>query len=856
MNTEFPKDRNSTSPSHLMAGVVALEQHEARAPSPSCRTAHRSSLVLLGMFILLRSPGNVAHAQDVEVGDVDPAADVGSDPEQAQGPISDESAGEDDGTASASGIALTPVLEVRFTARIDGRLAEARCEGGTNFAASSEGRALTTLSSPPTTSAPVLKLDTGGLLGPSGVARFAESHDAEGMMSLFGDLGIDALVFGVAELGIWRTDLKDALLTLHAANLPIVASNLHCDGPAEHLCQHVQDAADGPVFIDREGLRIAVMSAIPSSALHAVANQHAEGVTLQAPQEAIATAVRRAHQGQADLTIAVLDASTSADAAGEALRLAEALPDDARPDLIIAARAGRQLIFARPPFVAPAIVAAQPGTATRALLRAPIKSVSALTVTDSAQGSSRHRLDILATPIPAPSEDAPLHEAYSRWLTRTGASFCSMWGQPLPGGSLARPFAADDLVQLLAHTTRAVSNAEVAVLNRALVDAAFRPMKAGQLSHGDVMLGVQYDEPIVTANVTEKWLKGLFDRLATYDLIAPGLTKEGDTYKLHGRPLVGGGTYRVATIQFLASGGDDAFPSETVDWSVGRTTVRDAMLATLEAPSSKDPRERTMDGAESWEWVTRTSGDITFSDTSISAPTDDTGAPIYESSQLTRANNTSIGAFGLVQVNAQNPWLGVENEVSARYRDTKTDDGPFTESDDLITLRSTTVYRGWVRESNAFYMPQPYLALYGESEFTVPDTRDYRRVLLRPTGGLRFALLSHVNLQLSGGAEWEGLNPDATVRPGAGALLTLTPYKLLEAGSRSVEVEGSVDYFWTASHRTLRMSADLRVALGGPFSLVFGSRIYGEDRPSVPAAYATDFTAALRIAWLGRTTQF
>lgn len=843
MHTEFPEDRISQPRHRRSTGCTTrpARELERRLVPQAMR------LVVLFAWVFTLPALRIAHAQDGAVAQGDESDVTAETPGEIGASVRpDEETSRD--------IALQPVLEVRFTARIDGRLAEAKCDGDTDFESSSQGRALTTLSGPKMTTAPVLNLDTGGLLGPSGIARFAESHDARAMMTLFETLKIDALVFGVAELGIWRTDLPDALRALHTAGMPILATNLRCEGSAKHLCQHVRDSSDGPLFVERDGLRIAVMSAMPEAALHTVAHQHADGVTVVPPQEAIAAAVRKARLEQADLTIAVIDASASVNAAGEALSLAEALPEHDRPDLIIASRAGRQLIFARPPFVTPAVVAAQPGTATRALLRAPVGGHS--TLTTEAHGPRPYRLDILASPMPVPDAGAPLHGAYETWLKKTGKAFCDQWGKALPGGALSRPFTAEDLLSVLADTTREVGNAEVAVLNRNLVDAAFHPMRAGLLSHGDVMLGVRYDEPIVSADVSDKWLRNLFDRLANYHLVAPGLTKDGDTYKLHGRPLVAGGKYRVSTIQFLASGGDDALPEGEVEWTVGHATVRDAVLASLSAPSRLDPRDRASNSTESWEWVTRTSGDITYSDTSIHAPSDDAGDPIYDSSQLTRANNTSVGGYAVVQVNAQNPWLGVENELSARYRDTKTDDGPFTESDDLITLRSTTVYRGWIRENDAFYVPQPYAALYGESEFTVPDTRDYRRVLVRPTGGLRFALLSHVNLQLSGGAEWEGLDRDAEVRPGAGALLTLTPYKLIEAGTRTVELEGSVDYFFTATHRTLRMSADLRVALGGPFSLVFGSRVYGEDRPSARAAYATDFTAALRVAWLGRTTLF
>jgi len=84
--------------------------------------------------------------------------------------------------------------------------------------------------------------------------------------------------------------------------------------------------------------------------LDRIAPDRAEGLTITAIDVALASAVRTARAQGATLIVAVID-STSA----EAFAMSREMPADARPDLLLLAHEGADMLFARPASVRPAL---------------------------------------------------------------------------------------------------------------------------------------------------------------------------------------------------------------------------------------------------------------------------------------------------------------------------------------------------------------------------------------------------------------------------------------------------------------------------------------------------------------------
>ncbi|MDQ3032735.1 MAG: hypothetical protein M3Y87_09985, partial [Myxococcota bacterium] len=200
-------------------------------------------------------------------------------------------------------------------------------------------------------------LDTGGLLAPHGVARYAADEDPGALAELVEALGYRALALGVQELSAPRASLLDVVRLLRRRGIPTIASNLRCEDEAIPFCDLLVDASDGP-SLHRVGDRTAaVLSFLPEGATQQIAPDLAGGIEIEAIADAMPDAVREARDAGAELVIAIAAMSSSA-----ALELAQRLPEDGRPDLLLLAGAS-DLLFARPATVVPAIAAPPQGDA-------------------------------------------------------------------------------------------------------------------------------------------------------------------------------------------------------------------------------------------------------------------------------------------------------------------------------------------------------------------------------------------------------------------------------------------------------------------------------------------------------------
>lgn len=694
-----------------------------------------------------------------------------------------------------------------------------------------------------------LVVDTGGLLAPHGVARFAARDLPDALADLVVALHYDALAFGENDLGAPRPRTILLARTLAARGVPYVATNLHCDATQTELCDVVLDASDPVLRLEAGTERVALVALLDPEALVRVAPDRSAGLSVDPIAAALPSAVRAARAADPGaLVVAVLD--TTSDAAFD---LARELPDDGRPDLVLLAGEGDDLLFAHPASVEPAIVSPPPGHGAEVIVH-------------------RRDGDRLAMRAEQLAEPGQSHAAaVSAFAAAVGRPYCDAWGTPLAGGRLAREIAPDDVAGLAARIVREFAGADVAFLNTGAIDSSFHASDPGQLTGSDFYVALSYDEPLMVADVPASWLFEALGRLEDHGVLAPGLAgdpEDEESLRIRGRPPVAGAGYRVATIRFLAEGGDDALPPlpegsrwttlehTQPDGTVRYHSLRDVVLRALERPDPRDPRDTRPSPDDPPEWVIRGVLDGDFAGSTVSNPAE------YDAALLDVESTMSMGVKVDLHVDMTAPLFTWENRFRTRYRtqwapsDVEGEDGQFVESLDQIWLRTMGSFRGLRAAPSDVWIPDLYVEAFLESELTRPETRDWHWLLVRPTAGVRFALTTELDVKLQAGLQAQALAPDAEAQFGAGASILLRPWTIIDGGERSLTLEGTADFFAVdlgdRNDWQLRAAIDSALDLAGPLALVIGATLYAQQDAGGPVGVAFTATAGLRLTAITR----
>lgn len=745
-------------------------------------------------------------------------------------------------------------LRIVSTAGVGGRFGRPLCEDGVTIAPVDEMAYLDTLAAEAHEVDAPLLIDAGGLVVPHGVARFATEYDTEALAELVQALGYRAIAFGHRELATSRKTLVPLLRAIQARGVPVLASNLRCEGAAGMLCDVVHDATDELMLFERPGRApIALAAFIDPTALEHVAPDRREGLSVAAIADALPAAVDRARALGATAFVAIVDLDVH-----HALELTHELPEDRRPEMLVLGRTGDEVLFARPPTVHPAIVVAPRNGAVEAIIRPSVGPLPRQVV--ARPMTVRERLDT------HPVED---------FLERIGPRYCHAWGHALSGGTLTTPLDHDGFAELVANLMRLVAGADVAILNRAAVSRSFEGVEDRALTESDVHLALPFDEPLVYADVDRDWLEHLMDRAGPSDLVTPGLAfdddsddsddeEEGDI-RVRGRSPVTRATYRIVTLRFLALGGDGSLPDlppqayhplTLGDDEDDVETLRQMVRRLLASRSSVDPRDRvrSIDGRA--EWILRGAVDGTFSGSSVTNPAN------FDAALLSRSSTLTLGIDVELHADADAPDFTWENGGTLSYRTQWTQStapgvsGAFTEAVDQLQLRSLFGYRGLRGRNSAFYVPDPYVEVFTETELTRPDSRNWHWLLFRPTVGARFPLADVLSVKLQAGLQSQLLSPTPTPQFGVGGVLTLTEWYLLRDGSRGVRLAGTADYFIADLGNTnawqLRTTFDAAIDLIGPLALTLGVQVYAQEERDRAFGAAVDATAGIRLASLGR----
>jgi hypothetical protein len=247
----------------------------------------------------------------------------------------------------------------------------------------------------------------------------------------------------------------------------------------------VLDASD-PAFRARVGTEdAAVLALLDPDVLHRIAPDRAAGLRLTPVDQALPSLVRAARAGGATVVVAVLDVTSD-----EAFALARRLPEDARPDLVVLAGEGDDVLFARPASVTPAISSPPPGGGVEVLL--------------GRSDEMRAGFEMLAVPLDEEGQHAAA--AVDAFVQAIGQPYCDAFGARLPGGHLARELDAAGVADLTAQIVREFAGADVAFLNVSAVETGFRPSDQTGLNASDFYIALEYDEPLQVADVPASWL--------------------------------------------------------------------------------------------------------------------------------------------------------------------------------------------------------------------------------------------------------------------------------------------------------------------------------------------------------------
>lgn len=718
----------------------------------------------------------------------------------------------------------------------EGRLAEPLCRPGRALRPLAFSRYAAALGESTRRQVPNFVFDSGGLLAPHGLTQFALEQAADETASLVRDLGYHALVVGHEELRLPRASLVRSARALAAKGVPMIASNLRCERSARALCDQIVDSSDGVSIHPIENERVALIGIIGPVLFSRLPPKSAQGLQVLSAKESLMAASQQARKQGATVVIASVDFGQGPEAAGAALGLVASLPEGSKPDVVVVAGSGREFLFARPLAFQPALVAAPPSGIVRMQMRREL---------------FLDTLSLIARPLD-PSKYASAK--VQRWIENVGPRYCEIWGDAFAGAPLDHAIDGQGLLELVASILLERTGADVAVLPRSLLEESWRPLRRGRLSASDIKIGLRFEEKVATSQVEAGWLEGMAKSPTDGPWFVQGarVEKDGDEEKveINGRAIESKGSYRIVALESMTLDNDVALPAGP-SWEILDTPSLSALLMDyFDTPRQEDPRRAVKDPSERTEWIYRIDTDATFAGAAVR------NSAGYQQPLLQRTGTVTFGLDSNLRVDVRAPSWDLENIGQILYRLTQTGTGPLTEGADRTSYRATLIWKTFHERKPRFYVPEPFAENYLESELTVPATRDYRAFLVRPTGGLQFSIFEELVFRVSGGFEWQALQPGADVLPGTGFQVVLRPWEFLKKDERRVKFEGLFDYFVSGfpdlNRQTIRMRFDGAFDLTRALSLAIIFNLFGIREAGLPMATASDTSLALRVHWLRR----
>jgi 2',3'-cyclic-nucleotide 2'-phosphodiesterase (5'-nucleotidase family) len=760
--------------------------------------------------------------------------------------------------STAARAAPEDVVRVMFQADIDGRLATPACGRGggetANYAATVAAMAARRDRSEAAGEPKPILLLGGNFSAPDVFGRNLVEGDPAGVR-LFADIigraGYEAAGLGHHELSLGRPHLDRLVGALQAGGLPIVATNLRCDPSRQALCAAMRT----DVIIRRSGHDVGVLAVVEPAVMTGIAASHRKGLSVGDPVTAIVDGVKRLRQAGATRVIVMVQGPRGPGSLDAVDSLAMRLPAGTSPDLILGG----------------GVFDADSGQALRLLRRRgapPIvgSAPEALDVVDVVLGRA-------ATAEPevtlVRADDAVTDPATRALLQSAAASYCARFGQAVSAGHVRQPLTRDMFVAYVLEVMRRRTGAEITVVNRSFVKGAAFPITPvmGAITLGDLHRALPYSSVLGSARLTgpvvEKTLAPLLDNRRA---VIVGLSRKDGNIFVNGRPLDKTRAYRVATVDFVAQGGDALLAAGSFPWQAlpGNPDLRAAVEDFLRTKTGIEDDDPTVDPASDFGTppdrrlliVGLTDVGIDVLDTSIN------NGPGYGDAQLTRTAQTSIKGELTAISTLRLPLHEADGRFNLKYGWARNRPGQGAavagETVDLITFTGTYSYRGLRAAASRFYVPDPYVRTRIESEVTRPDVtatqpRTYHHLLLTETAGAQFTVATKLKLRSGAGAQKQLLAPgdSGRWRPVVEAGGTLDPIAVATVGDLAVRFEALADYMFVdptgLREHQLRGAAKLALPLLPLLFLSVGVEMFAVQRQNLGWAASYDTTIGLRV---------
>ncbi|MCX5741147.1 MAG: 5'-nucleotidase C-terminal domain-containing protein [Proteobacteria bacterium] len=744
---------------------------------------------------------------------------------------------------------LVAPLEIVYHADLEGQMAVPRCgeagEEEPDYAAQvAVIRKLRQDATDRGGSVPITLLG-GDQIAPDLFVRSILKRDGEaGARDLVAALvraGYDAITLGNHELSTERDRLDRFVAATARAGIPIVVSNLRCDVTRQAFCKHVQRE----VMLVRGADKIGVLGVISPKTLATIAKTQLVGITLEDLGTAIPTGVARLRAAGATTVVVMVQVNSGRAGVDEVLALQRTLPLDRAPDVLLAsgmadADGQRATVLVRQDRSPPVV-----GSSTGA------RGVTHVTLAPSPDGPI---IDARAVPSRLDQRD----DETARLLAPHVADYCARFGVPIGAGTgpTTKPALLAYTLDVLQRTT----HAEIALVNTGLVFGHAFPM-TGKLTHAKLKRAMPHAAVVGTLSVAGA---ALADLLATGEasgriaFVGAARPAPGKDFQINGRAIDKARSYELATIDFVAQGGDGGYANDQLKaWQPlrGHPDVRELVESEL-------ARGATFDTPASARLLTSGIGDLIadLSNTSIA------NVSGLGDSQLARAEQRAykLELNALLQLDHPDHRWDTRLNVKFGYARTQPIGMPAAaqETLDLVQLTSLYSYRGLYQgDVPPPAIPSPYSRVSLESELTVPTSRTYRHAELTHTFGALFTVNPRLKLRVGAGYRTELLaNRDSVdpmesqvgrVRMVAEAGATVDPFAIATVRRLAIMVEGSLDYFLLdpggRTEHQGRASGKLSLPLLPLLFLTAGVDIFMVDRDGAGRGASFDTTIGLKL---------
>jgi 2',3'-cyclic-nucleotide 2'-phosphodiesterase (5'-nucleotidase family) len=700
----------------------------------------------------------------------------------------------------------------------------------------------------------------GNTVGPGLFARGLLEHDGaaggELLAALLARAGYDAVGLGHGDLSLDRDRLELFVRALSARGIPVLAANLDCDPARIRLCAGIREE----VIVERGDSRVAVTATVSPLVLGGLPRALRDGMALGSPVEAIKRVARRARLRGVERLVVLADGPRGDAGLEELLRLQRDLA--AVPGVVLVLAAGRGDGGAPALRVlrrdgSPPIVGSTEDTA----------SIASIELAQNAP--DRTDPDLAQVAVLAPSAALPPDAAARALLAPEVVAYCQRYGQPVGPGVLHGTVTRELWLSYVLAIMRRQSGTEIAVVNRNFVKTTPFPL-TGTFRRADLLSAMPYHATLGRTRLTGAQVASLLMPAMTNPRLAVlGLERAADGgITVNGRPIDRARWYRIATIAFLAQGGDEIFPADafTVDALPGQPDLRDLVEAFVTRETAAQDGDPTIDPDTDFGRpasrrplvVAATDLALDLADTAIARQAG------YTAPQLVRAEQRSVKGELNALLQVRTPRHETEGRLHLLYGYARNHPagGPVVsaETADLVALAALYNFRGLRNLSlraPRVTVPDPYVRLQLESEITRPDAslRDYRHAELTATAGGLFTLTPKLRVRGGPGLRKQLL---ASGDPGrtrllveAGAALDPIAIGIGPRGAVAARFESLVDYVFidpssTREHQ-LRASAKLSFPLLPVLFLTAGIEAFAMQREGRGWGAAYDTTIGLRV---------